>query len=372
MEAAAHCAQQTRSVQPLLTLIFTRAQGFQVDRFVPSRPKNNIPLNVTPRTNRISRQFGLTDNRVFNFKDNQENVDSNRDDGNMFNLLRRSVSSLFHSPPRIRPTSVTENLNKRKQCVLTLDGPGISIDPHACPITWSKRNLIAVACGNDIFYQNLNNRVVSHLCKLEYPSPSELRAIQWAGEGRESILASGSSAGVVQVWDAGRDGGEGTCLRMWSELDLMGVGGLDWNGPSLAVGSHDGTISLFDIREKLETKKIPAHKGKVLGVKWSTDGSYMASGDDLGRVYIWDKRAGKELLDEGTKGTVMRHRGPVKVSLTLILCTCIHRSLFCRRWHGVRGSLTSSLPAAYTLKARSASGVHHIRRRRPPRSKPSP
>ncbi|KAG5653541.1 hypothetical protein H0H81_012350 [Sphagnurus paluster] len=283
-----------------------------VDRFVPSRPKNAIPLNVTPRTNRISRQFGLVDTRVFSFKGEQpENVS---EDNQMYGMLRKSVSQLFHAPPTPRPSSVTENLTKRQQCVLTLDGPGISKDPHASPITWSRTNLIAVACGSDVFYQNLRTRAVHRLCKLEVGVPGELRTIEWAGAGREYTLALGTSTGVVQVWDAGAGTGGGAMVRMWrqSQVTGTGIGGLDWNKDFLAVGSYDGTISLFDLRAKTEARRVTAHKGKVLGVKWSADGSLMASGDDMGMVYIWDKRAGKQLLEEGTQGSKMRHRGPVK------------------------------------------------------------
>ncbi|KAG5641709.1 hypothetical protein DXG03_004396 [Asterophora parasitica] len=283
-----------------------------VDRFVPTRPKNSIPLNVTPRTNRISRQFGLSDSRVFSFKSDGEDVRGTRDDNNMYGLLRRSVSQLFYTPPPPRPSSVAENLTKRKQCVLTLDGPGISKDPHACPITWSRKNLIAVACGMDVFYQNLITRAVHRLCRLEVCQPGDLRTIEWAGANREYTLALGTSTGIVQVWDAGQNGGGGSFLRMWRQSDLTGIGGMDWNKDLLAVGSHDGAISLFDLRSKKEARKVTAHKGKVLGVKWSTDGSLMASGDDLGMVYIWDKRAGKQLLEEGTQSSKMRHRGPVK------------------------------------------------------------
>lgn len=241
-------------------------------------------------------------------------MSSREDNNNMFGLLRRSVSSLFHSPPRRRPTSVTENLSKRQQCVLTLDGPGINSDPYAFPITWSRKNLIAVACGNDIFYQNLNSRVVTRLCKVDVSMPGELQSIEWAGRGRESILALGSSTGVVQVWDAGQAGGQGSLLRIWRENQSSGVGGLAWNEDLLSVGLSDGTISLFDTRSKAEARRVSAHRGKVLGIKWSTDGLYMASGDDLGMVYIWDKRAGKQLLDESTQSSKMRHQGPVKVS----------------------------------------------------------
>ena len=230
----------------------------------------------------------------------------------MFSLLRRSVSSLFRSPPRRRVSSVTENLSKRQQCVLTLDGPGINSDPYAYPISWSKRNLIAVACGNDIFYQNLETRVVTHLCRMDPSMPGELRSIEWAGKGKESILASGSNSGVVQIWDAAQSG-EGMLLRTWREDEAIGVGGLDWNEHLLSVGLSDGTVSLFDTRSHKPTRRVRAHKGKVLGVKWSTDGLYMASGDDLGLVYIWDKRAGKQLLDEATQSSKMRHLGGVKV-----------------------------------------------------------
>lgn len=109
---------------------------------------------------------------------------------------------------------------------------------------------------------------------------------------------------------------------MWREDKLTGVGGLGWCDDLLVVGSRDGTVSLFDVRKKTETRRISAHKGKVLGVKWNVDGSLVASGDDLGVVYVWDKRAGKQLLDDGTHGPKMRHRGPVKV--LLITSPCLH------------------------------------------------
>jgi cell division cycle protein 20 (cofactor of APC complex) len=173
--------------------------------------------------------------------------------------------------------------------------------------------MIAVACGNDIFYQDFNNRLVFHLCKLQVSNAGRVHAIEWAGEGRENFFASGSTTGVVQVWDAGYQGGAGKFMRMWREDHETGVGGLSWSEDLLAVGSHDGTISLFDVRKKTNARRVSAHKGKVLGVKWSMDGSLFASGDDLGNVYVWDKRAGKQLLDDDTHGPKLRHRGPVKV-----------------------------------------------------------
>ncbi|KAF9458693.1 quinon protein alcohol dehydrogenase-like superfamily [Collybia nuda] len=286
--------------------------SISVDRFVPFRPNHHLPLNTTPRTNRLGRQFGLVNERVFNFKENLENEPPDRNEGNMLNLLRRSASDLFLKPPRFRPSSVTENLMKQKQSVLTLDGPRISNDAYGSPITWSKRNLIAVACSNDVYYQNLNNKVVSHMCEPHVGTGGSLHAIEWAGEGRETLLASGTSTGVVQVWDAGLVGGKAKHLRLWQDGQSAAVGGLDWYDDLLAVGSHNGTISLFDIRSKAEANSISAHKDKIIGLKWSVDGSYLASGDEQGTVYVWDKKAGKELFSEATKGRKMKQSGPVK------------------------------------------------------------
>jgi cell division cycle protein 20 (cofactor of APC complex) len=231
----------------------------------------------------------------------------------MMSLLRRSASDLFSKPPRFRPTSVTENLNKQKHCVMMLDGPRISNDAYGSPITWSKGNLIAVACANDVYYQDLHNKAVSHMCQPDVGPSGFLHSIEWAGEGRDTILASGTSTGVVQIWDAGREGGVGKHLRTWREAESTGVGSLDWNGDLLAVGAHDGRISLFDVRSKTDASSVSAHKGRALGLKWSMDGSYLASGDEFGMVCIWDKRAGKDIFDESTHAKKIRHRGPVKV-----------------------------------------------------------
>ncbi|KAG5340043.1 hypothetical protein C0989_002979 [Termitomyces sp. Mn162] len=280
-----------------------------VDRFVPSRPKTSIPLTATPRTNRISRLFGLSDDRILNYKENEPR---NGDHSKMFNMLRRSASSLFNMPPVFHASSVVTNLTSRQQCLLVLDAPGMTRDPHATPITWSQDNHIAVACGINVYYQNLDTRAVFRLCKVDGPDTGELCHLEWGGHGDGRKLALGTSRGVMQVRDAGEGQGKGRLIRMWRDTNFLGVGGLDWNQDLLAVGLEDGSISLFDARCPDKTRRVPGHKGKILGLKWNTEGSMLASSDDLGMVYIWDKRAGKELLEEGTQGPKMRHRAPVK------------------------------------------------------------
>ncbi|KAF8636093.1 hypothetical protein AX17_003798 [Amanita inopinata Kibby_2008] len=287
-----------------------------VDRFVPTKPKNALPLNITPRTNRIGRQFGVLGEKVLNYKDeNTRPAAAAGDDSretNAFNLLRRSASTLFVKPSQSRPTSVIENLKKRRQCSLTLDGPGIANDSYSYPISWSRKNHIAVACGNDVYYQDLNNKVVTRLCEGNADTFGRIQAIEWGDEENDMYLALGTTIGIVQVWEASGSNTGGTVLRSWEEESMTKVSSLAWKRNTLAVGSHGGSISLFDLRDAARTSVLPAHKGQVLSLKWCTTGNYLASGDDLGVVRIWDKRACKSLVEPGVQSAKMRHRGPVK------------------------------------------------------------
>ena len=258
--------------------------------------------------------------KVFNFRDENckpgDVPEIAHSSANAFSLLRKSASGLFVKPAERRPTSVVENLKKRRQCTLTLDGPGIVNDAYGYPISWSRRNLIAVACGVEVFYQNLNTKVVSRMCGGGFDvALGRIQAIEWGDEVHEDYLALGSTAGVVQVWEADPSDKAGRILRSWEEESMTKVCCLSWKGDILAVGSQGGSISYFDLREDGQTKVVPAHKGQVLSLKWSTDGNYLASGDDLGVVRIWDKRACKSLLEPGAQSAKMRHRGPVKVNI---------------------------------------------------------
>ncbi|KDR78284.1 hypothetical protein GALMADRAFT_155247 [Galerina marginata CBS 339.88] len=279
------------------------------DRFISNRPKIFLPLNITPRTKRISKQFGLVDDRVLHFKDDTDVLRSTYRDETTMSLLRRSASSLFSTPPPLRPTSVTENLNKRRHCLMVLDSPGVPSDQEAYPITWSCRNLISVACKNDIYYQNLDNKSVSHLCTTLLPG--KIGVIQWGQKGNENYLALGMSSGTVQMWDAGT-GGRGVAVHTWFAKKEGAAKCLSWNQDVLAIGMEGGEITLTDVRCPQETTAFAKHRDRVLGLQWSPDGNYLASGDKDGIVHLWDRRAGKSLLDSSQPVSRIRHKGGVK------------------------------------------------------------
>ena len=296
-------------------LEFNPILKFQADRFISNRPKLSLPLNITPRTKRISKQFGLVDDRVLNFRDEPDTAAHPVD--NTMTLLRRSASSLFRTAPIMRPTSVIENLNKHKHCLLVLDSPGVPPDPEASPISWSRHNCIAVACKRDIYYQNLDTKAVSHLCTCD--QPGRVHAIQWGEESNSNLLAFGMTGGEAEFWDSGYNGSQkGLAYRYSSPSCVRGIGikSLAWNKDLVALGIESGCISLLDIRAPTISVDSTRHKSRVISLKWSTDKNYLASGDADGVVHIWDIRARKSLLDLGGGISRIRHKGSVKVSHT--------------------------------------------------------
>lgn len=247
----------------------------------------------------------MADDRILKFSEAPSSIQTLK----MHSLLRKSASELFHSPTPTQATSVTANLARRRHAGLVLDLPSISQDPLAYPISWSAKNYIAVAFGITVYYQNLDTRKTARLWTL-YDRPwDRIHALQWAGSARAGLLALGSISGKVSLCDAGSPQ-----KTMTWPLDSLGkASGIDWIDHSFAVGRESGKISLFDCRAKDGVKSLAGHKAEVCGVRWSHDGSYLASGDQDGAVYIWDARADKYLVGGGEKGRKMRHNGPVKV-----------------------------------------------------------
>lgn len=280
----------------------------KADRFIPTRPKFANQLNTTPRTTRIAKGWGLADDRILNFSDPPAIIPAPQFP--MHNLLRKSASQLFDSPSPAHSASSLSNIARRKHAIVVLDGPGISINPYAYPFSWSSKNLIAVAFGAVVYYQDMTTRKTVRL-RATQPSVDALHTIQWGAGANADMLALGAVTGRVSLCNAVA---EKEAMR-WTSESSGGMGGMDWYENVLAVGRQSGKVSLYDCRLLTRMNELDGHKAKVRGVKWSTDGRYLASGDHEGSVYIWDARAGKFFLDSEERGRRVRHRGPVKVRL---------------------------------------------------------
>ncbi|KAI0830275.1 WD40-repeat-containing domain protein [Trametes gibbosa] len=272
------------------------------DRFISAPQDNAIPLQTTPRTRRIAKIFGLADDRILKYTDTNVEASTN----SFLGRHRFNYHQLLKRPHQVPSTSAEAHLGARKQFVLALDGPGIPSDLFAYPISWSARNAIAVACGRDVYYQNLDTRDISHLFKLPM-NHGKLITIEWA-EKAPNLLAAGTSSGDIQLWDT-----DGTKqLRRWQEDAFVDVGGMSWYDKVLAVGLGDGVITLYDARQPDAIGRIESHKDKVHGLRWRHDGNYLASSDQQGVVQLWDSRASKSLEAGNRYRSKMKHNAPIK------------------------------------------------------------
>lgn len=127
---------------------------------------------------------------------------------------------------------------------------------------------------------------------------SQVWSVAFSPEGK--TLASGSNDGTVKLWDV-RDG---KCLKTLPShaggVQSLAFSPIPLNPPNfgglrgtLASGSNDGTIKLWDVRDGKCLKTLQEHTSGVQSVAFSPDGQTLASGSNDQTVRLWDVRDGK-------------------------------------------------------------------------------
>ena len=147
--------------------------------------------------------------------------------------------------------------------------------------------MLAVGLGSCVYLWSACTSKVTKLCDL---GPETITSVGWTQRG--SHLAIGTSVGEVQIWDAAK-----CALTRTMGGHQSRVGTLAWFGHMLCTGSRDRTILRRDVRAPAPfTAQLLGHKQEVCGLRWSYDGTHLASGGNDNKLFIWTPHATAPLL----------------------------------------------------------------------------
>ena len=118
----------------------------------------------------------------------------------------------------------------------------------------------------------------------------------------DATLAAGSDDGTVKLWDVETQQDIGT---LEGHTDGVRSVAFSSDGRTLASGSDDGTVKLWDVETQQDIGTLEGHTDGVRSVAFSSDGRTLASGSNDGTVKLWDVGS-RELV-----GTLEAHKNGV-------------------------------------------------------------
>ena len=179
-----------------------------------------------------------------------------------------------------------------------LDAPELLDDYYLNLLDWNSQNVLSIALGSSVYLWNASSGSIE---ELKGDSDRHITSVSWIQQG--NYLAVGNDLGYVQIWDASK----------MKQVRNMGghkarVGALTWNKFICTSGSRDTDIIHHDVRQSQNIVKTltSGHSQEVCGLKWSPDGTQLASGGNDNLLNIWND------MDENPTFQRSEHQAAVK------------------------------------------------------------
>lgn len=162
-----------------------------------------------------------------------------------------------------------------------LDAPGFQDDFYLNLLSWSKKNVLAIALDNAVYLWDGHSGDVNQLVELDVKCSS----LTWSDDS--CYISIGKSDGNIEIWDVD------TMTHVRTMRSGLGVriGSQSWLDTLCATGSKSGEVQINDVRVKNHIVQTwERHQGEVCGLKFREDGIQLASGANDNTVMIWDTR----------------------------------------------------------------------------------
>lgn len=179
-----------------------------------------------------------------------------------------------------------------------LDAPGFQDDFYLNLLSWSKKNVLAIALDNAIYLWDGDSGDVNLLVELN----EKCSSLTWSDDSCH--ISIGKNDGNIEIWDAE------TMTHVRTMRSGLGVriGSQSWLDTLCVTGSKSGEMQINDVRIKNHIVQTwDRHQGEVCGLSFREDGIQLASGANDNTVMIWDTRQNNDPI-----WTKRNHKAAVK------------------------------------------------------------
>ena len=220
------------------------------------------------------------------------------------NFLNNMFTAQKENENILNNNNLDININQRKISIKPykeLPAPNLIDDFYLNLLDWSQKNQIAVGCASSVVLWN-NNKTQSETLfvydnndenNLQNNENKYVSSLIWSEDGEQ--LAVGNSYGHVEIYDVNKKELISTFKGHSSR-----VGVVSWNRNLISSGSKDYSIITRDTRCRDSNeniiKKFLGHQQEVCGLKWSFDGSQLASGGNDNNLMVWSLHFNKPLM----------------------------------------------------------------------------
>jgi cell division cycle 20-like protein 1 (cofactor of APC complex) len=242
------------------------------------KPRSNMHTRV------LCNELLVNSNQTYLYDSNNEN-----------DPLRVSLLPDTHRiMARAKRARFNQNCQYPRPPFTALDAIGYCDDYYRSNFAWGDKNIMAIYLPGGLYLMDRSNGTRQSLSTQDFREQTadhandelKIRSLVWSPSG--DTLGTGDENGVMRFWRHGE----------MTETSIINVhrgriASLSWQSSAVASAGVDGNVVVGDMRTPRFKRCTvhQAHKGSALGVAWSHDGQYLASGGSDKCVCVWDPRA---------------------------------------------------------------------------------